>query len=73
MLPWLLIHVVCYTVYIYCCYLIQYKETPVFAAACNGHVGTLNVLIKAKADVNATDVVSLIYIYILHEIILWYK
>ena len=54
---------------IYCCYLIQYKATPVLAAALNGHVGVLNVLIRAKADVNAVDVVSLIFIYILHEII----
>ena len=39
-------------------------------AAFNGHVEALNVLIRAKADVNAADVVSLIFI--LHEIILCY-
>ena len=39
------------------------------AAAYNGHVGALNVLIRAKADVNAVNEVSLIFIYILHEII----
>ena len=41
-----------------------------WAAAFDGHVGALNVLIRAKADVNAADVVSLIFI--IHEIILWY-
>ena len=54
---------------IYCCYLIQYKETPVHAAVFNGHVEALNVLIRAKADVNTVNVVSLIFICILHEII----
>ena len=44
---------------IYCCYLIQSKQTPVYAAAFNGHAGALNVLIGAKADVNAADVVRL--------------
>ena len=39
----------------------QDKRTPVWVAARNGHVGALNVLIKAKADVNAVDVVSLIF------------
>ena len=39
------------------------------SAALSGHVGALNVLIRAKADVNAVNVVSLIFIYILHEII----
>ena len=36
-------------------------------AAFHGHVGALNVLIRAKADVNAANVVSLIFI--LHVII----
>ena len=40
------------------------------AAVFNGHVEALNVLIRAKADVNAVNVVSLIFICILHEIIL---
>ena len=41
-----------------------------WTAAFDGHVGALNVLIRAKADVNAADVVSLIFI--LNEIILCY-
>ena len=52
MLPWLLVTL------LYYCYLIQSKETPVWIAAINGHVGALNVLIKAKADVNTANVVS---------------
>ena len=47
-----------YVTLLYCCYLIQSKQTPVWQAAFNGHVGALNVLIRAKADVNAADVVS---------------
>ena len=39
------------------------------AAVFNGHVEALNVLIRAKADVNTVNVVSLIFICILHEII----
>ena len=35
----------------------QYKETPVYVAAFYGHVEALNVLIRAKADVNAAKVV----------------
>ena len=50
-----------YVTLLYCCYLIQDKATPVWVAALNGHVGALEALIKAKADVNAADVVSLIY------------
>ena len=50
-----------------CCYLIQYKQTPVWIAACNGHVGALDVLVRAKADVNVADLVSLIFN--LHEIV----
>ena len=52
-----------YVTLLYCCYLIQDKATPVWVAALNGHVGALNVLIRAKADVNAADEVSLIYFY----------
>ena len=73
---WLHVHVcillelVCYLGYwyilyvtlLYCCYLIQYKETPVLIAALNGHVGALNALIRAKADVNASTLVSLVFI-----------
>ena len=33
-------------------------------AAFNGDVGALDVLIRAEADVNAADLVSLIFIYI---------
>ena len=56
---------------VYYCYFIQYKQTPVYAAAYNGHVGALNVLIRAKADVNAADGVSLVFI--LHKIFFCYK
>ena len=73
---YVLFHLVCYLGYwyilyvtlLYCCYLIQYKKTPVWVAASCGHVGALNVLIRAKADVNAATVVSLTLN--LHEIIL---
>ena len=57
-LNWLLLHI-CMLHCIYCCYLIQNKQTPVYAAAFHGHAGALNVLIGAKADVNAADVVRL--------------
>ena len=74
---WLHVHVcillelVCYLGYwyilyvtlLYCCYLIQNKQTPVWVAALYDNVGALNVLIRAKADVNAAEVVSLIYFY----------
>ena len=71
MYMYVLFELVCYLGYwyilyvtlLYCCYLIQSKETPVWKAAFNGHVGALNVLIRAKADVNAADEVSLIYFY----------
>ena len=43
------------------CYLIQYNQTPVWIAASNGDVGALDVLVKAKADVNVADLVSLIF------------
>ena len=46
---------------------IQDKQTPVWIASCNGHVGALDVLVRAKADVNVADLVSLIFN--LHEII----
>ena len=52
-----------YVTLLYSCYLIQNKQTPVWVAASNGHVGALNVLIRAKADVNVAEVVSLIYFY----------
>ena len=52
-----------YVTLFYCFYLIQYKETPVWVAALNGHVGALDVLIRAKADVNAFNLVSLIFIF----------
>ena len=42
-----------------------------WAAALTGHIVALNVLIRAKADVNTANEVSLIFI--LHEIILWYN
>ena len=65
MYMYVLFELVCYLGYwyilyvtlLYCCYLIQDKQTPVLIAAFNGHVGALNVLIRAKADVNAADVV----------------
>ena len=61
--PWLLVHIVhVYVTLLYCCYPIQYKQSPVWMAAVHGHVGTLSVLIRAKADVNAANVVSLIFI-----------
>ena len=64
---YVLFELVCYLGYWYilhvtllcCCYLIQDKETPVYVAAFYGHVGALNVLIRAKADVNTANVVSL--------------
>ena len=67
MYMYVLFELVCYLGYwyilyvtlLYCCYLIQSKQTPVWIAAFNGDVGVLNVLIRAKADVNAADVVSL--------------
>ena len=43
---------------------IQHKQSPLWVAANNGNLGALEVLIKAKADVNAANVVSLIFIYI---------
>ena len=51
------------TLHVYCCYPIQYNQSPVWMATCNGHVGALNVLIEAEADINAANVVSLIFIY----------
>ena len=63
-----------YVTLLYCCYLIQYKQTPVWIAACNGRFGALNVLVSAKADVNVADLVSFIFnLYNVHEIILWYN
>ena len=67
MYMYVLFELVCYLGYwyilyvtlLYCCYLVQNKQTPVYAAAFNGDVGALNVLIRAKADVNAATVVSL--------------
>ena len=63
MYMYVLFELVCYLGYwyilyvtlLYCCYLIQSKETPVWTAAFDGHVGALNVLIRAKADVNAAS------------------
>ena len=49
-----------YVTLLYCCYLIQYKQTPVWKAAINGNVEALEVLVRAKADLDAADVVSLI-------------
>ena len=42
----------------YCCYLIQNKITPVYAAAEHGHVEALSVLINSGANVNAAANVS---------------
>ena len=47
----------------YCYYFIQDNVTPVWKAAFYGHIGALNVLIRAKADVNAAKMVSLIFIF----------
>ena len=67
MYMYVLFELVCYLGYwyilyftlLYCCYLKQDKQTPVWIAAVNGRVEALNVLIRATADVNAADVVSL--------------
>ena len=69
-LPWLLVHIVLHCI---CrCYFIQNKATPVYAAAFTGHIGALNVLIRAKADVNAATEVSLIFIWAKSNFIFWY-
>ena len=47
-----------YVTLLYCCYLIQNKETPVYVAAFNGHVEALSLLISAGADINAANKVS---------------
>ena len=60
-------YIVLYVTLLYCCYLMQHKATPVWVAALNGKVRALNVLIRANANVNAANGVSLMFI--LHEII----
>ena len=55
-LPWLLVHIVCYTVVLLLS--VQDKATPVYIAAQTGHVEALSVLISAGADCNAADKVS---------------
>ena len=39
--------------------IVQDQETPLHRAACSGHSGTAQVLVEAKADVNAVDEVCM--------------
>ena len=48
----------------YICYILKKKKTALHCAAVSGHASVVKGLIRAGADVNAVDDVSLIYMYV---------